>query len=70
MNTTLTGTIVFYIPNRYGFIKLSGSEQKYFWHYTNFIGEPSLGTEVTFKLAPPVQLGKGPMAVDVRPVTQ
>jgi cold shock CspA family protein len=66
----MVGRITFWNDQRnFGFITVSSGEQ-YFFHVSNFNGEPRLSQTVTFRLGEPIREGKKVQAVHVSPATQ
>jgi cold shock CspA family protein len=63
-----TGTITYFnSPRSFGFITTTEG-QRYFFHISNFEkgSQPVLEGKVQFEIAPPIAVGKKPMAVSVR----
>jgi len=66
----MIGSITFWDSRKkYGFISViqpDGVLKQYFFHFSNFRGSPMLGGVVSFKLGPPVSVGKRVQAVDIK----
>lgn len=64
----MIGTIVHLNESR-GFGFIATAKAQYFFHVSQFHGQPLKGLEVSFEPAPGRISGKGPQAFDVRPTT-
>ncbi len=66
---THRGRIRTFIPNRnHGFIFEPETNTEYFFHTSQFTGEPALSMQVTFEVAPPIKEGLRLQAVKVTPI--
>lgn len=67
----MTGTVCMYRPDKqFGFILADETKTEVFFHASNKAADftPIVGTRVTYRLAPPIRLGKALQAVDVQAV--
>lgn len=65
----MRGMITTYFENKkYGFITGDEDGVSRFFHASNYLGAPKVGTRVEFALAEPTKIGKDKQCVSVAPV--